>query len=323
MHRSIVVLLLGALVPAFAAAQAPKLTPVSYTLNWYPQAEHGGFFAAKAEGIYEKYGLDVTIRPGGPQVNIHQLLAAGQTDFIMGTSMRTFNAVQQGVPIVTVFASFQKDPQTLVTHVGVGHDKLADLKGKPIRLPAIARTNYWPWLKSKFGFTDEQIRPFEPGYAALGTDKMLSQQGFVTNDAWNAKKVGLDLQSLLLADYGWLNYATTIDATEKTIKERPEVVRAFVKATQEGWKRYLENPSKAHEAIRAANPQMDPTLMEHSYAEMKRLGILDSGDARGGKLGVMTDARWEQFAKEMIGAGVFPPGFDWKKAYTLQFVKDL
>jgi NitT/TauT family transport system substrate-binding protein len=323
MHRSIVALLLGALVPAFAAAQAPKLTPVSYTLNWYPQAEHGGFFAAKAEGIYEKYGLDVTIRPGGPQVNIHQLLAAGQTDFIMGTSMRTFNAVQQGVPIVTVFASFQKDPQTLVTHVGVGHDKLADLKGKPIRLPAIARTNYWPWLKSKFGFTDEQIRPFEPGYAALGTDKMLSQQGFVTNDAWNAKKVGLDLQSLLLADYGWLNYATTIDATEKTIKERPEMVRAFVKATQEGWKRYLENPSKAHEAIRAANPQMDPALMEHSYAEMKRLGILDSGDARGGKLGAMTDARWEQFAKEMIGAGVFPPGFDWKKAYTLQFVKEL
>jgi NitT/TauT family transport system substrate-binding protein len=316
-------LLAGALIGGTALAQEKKLVPVTYTLNWYPQAEHGGLFHAKADGIYERAGLDVTIRPGGPQVNIHQLLAAGQTDFIMGTAMRTLNAQAQGVPIVTVFASFQKDPQTLVTHVGVGHDKLQDLKGKPIRLPAIARTNYWPWLKSKFGFSDEQIRGFEPGYAALGSDKMLSQQGFVTNDMWNARKVGLDLQSLLLADYGWANYATTIDVTEKTIRERPEIVRAFVRATSEGWKAYLQDPTKAHAAIRQANPQMDPDLMAFSHQEMKRRGILDSGDAAGGKIGIMTDARWEQFAKEMQAAGALPASLDWKKAYTLEFVKGL
>lgn len=315
-------LLLAALFASPLAAQ-PKPTPVSYTLNWYPQAEHGGFFQAKADGLYERCGLDVTIRPGGPQVNIHQLLAAGQTDFIMGTSMRTLNAAIQGVPIVTVFASFQKDPTSLVTHVGVGHDKVADLKGKPIRLPAIARTNYWPWLKQKFGFADDQIRPFEPGYAALGTDKNLSQQGFVTNDAWNAKKVGLNLQSLLLADAGWANYATTIDTTERTIRERPQVVSCFVQATAEGWRRYLADPVKAHGAIRAANPQMDPDLMEHSHREMKRLGILESGDAGNGRIGNMTDARWEGFAKDMIAAGAIPANAEWKKAYTLQFVRQL
>jgi len=321
--RLAVALVAGALLAGSAWAQDKKLTPVSYTLNWYPQAEHGGFFHAKADGLYEKQGLDVTIRPGGPQVNIHQLLAAGQTDFIMGTAMRTLNAQAQGVPIVTVFASFQKDPQTLVTHAGVGHDKLADLKGKPVRLPAIARTNYWPWLKSKFGFTDEQIRGFEPGYAALGSDKMLSQQGFVTNDAWNARKVGLNLQSLLLADFGWANYATTIDTLERTVREKPELVRAFARATSEGWKAYLENPAKAHAAIKQANPQMELSLMEHSHQEMKQRGILDSGDAKGGKIGIMTDARWEQFTKEMQAAGALPPNLDWKKAYTLQFVKDL
>ena len=321
--RSALAFLAGLLLTVAAQAQDKKLTPVSYTLNWYPQAEHGGFFHAKSAGIYERHGLDVTIRPGGPQVNIHQLLAAGQTDFIMGTAMRTLNARAQGVPIVTVFASFQKDPQTLVTHAGVGHEKLQDLKGKPIRLPAIARTNYWPWLKSKFGFSDEQIRGFEPGYAALGSDKMLSQQGFVTNDAWNARKVGLNLQSLLLADYGWANYATTIDTTERMIKERPEVVRAFVRATSEGWKAYLEDPAKAHAAIKQANPQMEMDLMEHSHQEMKKRGILDSGDAKGGKIGVMTDARWEQFTKEMQAAQALPANLDWKKAYTLEFVKGL
>ena len=306
-----------------ALAQEKKLTPVTYTLDWFPQAEKGGFFQAKVEGIYERNGLDVTIRPGGPQVNIHQLLAAGQTDFILGTSMRTLAAVQQNVPIVTVFAAFQKDPVTLVVHEGVGHDKLSDLKGKPIRLPAIARTNYWPWLKSKFGFTDEQIRGFEPGYAALGSDRMLSQQGYATNDDWNARKVGLSLKSLILADYGWANYATTIDTTERMVRERPEVVRAFVRASSEGWKRYLENPAKAYAAIRQANPQMDADLMEHSYREMKRQGIVDSGDAQGGKIGMMTDARWERFVKELQAAGALPANLDWKKAYTLEFVKDL
>ena len=321
--RAGIAFIAAALIAAAGWAQEKKLTPVTYTLNWYPQAEHGGLFQAKADGTYEQAGLDVTIKPGGPQINVHQLLAAGQTDFIMGTAMRTLNAQAQGVPIVTVFAVFQKDPQSLVTHIGVGNDKLQDLKGKPIRLPAIARTNYWPWLKSKYGFSDEQIRGFEPGYAALGSDKMLSQQGFVTNDAWNARKVGLNLQSILLADYGWANYATTIDATEKTTRERPDMVRAFVRASQEGWKNYLQDPSKAHAAIKVANPQMEMDLMDHSWREMKQRGLIDSGDAKGGKIGIMTDARWEQFAKDMIAAGALPANLEWKKAYTLQFVKDL
>src|SRR5881628_61260 len=127
--KAVIALVACALLSSAALAQDKKLTPVSYTLNWYPQAEHGGLFQAKADGTFERYGLDVTLRPGGPQVNVHQLLAAGQTDFIMGTAMRTLNAQAQGVPIVSVFAVFQKDPQTLVTHVGVGHDKLQDLKG--------------------------------------------------------------------------------------------------------------------------------------------------------------------------------------------------
>jgi NitT/TauT family transport system substrate-binding protein len=314
-------MVLVAAVPTYA--QDKKLTPVSFTMNWFPQAEHGGFFAAKAEGIYERYGLDVTLRAGGPQVNVYQLLAAGQTDFILGTAMRVLSAQQQNVPAVAVAASFQKDPITIVSHAGVGHDKLQDLKGEPIRVPITARNNYWPWLKNRFGFTDEQIRPFEPGYGALASDPKLSMQGFITNDAWNGKKVGLTLHSHLLADYGWANYANTVDATEKTIRERPEVVLALVKASSEGWRRYLEDPSRAHAAIRQANPQMDPDLMQFSFQVMKRDGMIDSGDARGGKLGMMTDARWERFAKEMMAAGVLPATLEWKRAYTLQFVKDL
>src|SRR5437867_8052934 len=104
------------LFAGLAAAQGTKLTPVVMQLNWHAQADHGGYFAAKAEGVYEKHGLDVTLKPGGPQLNIHQLLAAGQVDFVMGTSVRTMVIRNQGVPIVAVGAFYQKDPVTIAVH---------------------------------------------------------------------------------------------------------------------------------------------------------------------------------------------------------------
>ena len=321
-----VLLATGALVLSVACsgvyAQA-KPAPVSMTLNWYPQADHGGYFAAKAEGIYEKYGLDVTLRPGGPQVNVHQLLAAGQTDFIMGTQMRALNARSQGIPIVSVAAWYQKDPQTILVHEGSGNDSLAALKGKTIYLPGIARTNYWPWLKVKFGLSDDQIKPYDPSFRALALDKTAASQGYLTNDAWQMAKLGAKAKSLLLADYGWGAYVSTLDATDKTVAEKPEVVRAFVRATSEGWKRYLANPAPAHALIKQMNPQQEDELMNVSYRIMREAGLLESGDAKGGRIGVMTDARWDAFYKEMVAAGALPPNVELKKTYTLQFMKDI
>ena len=103
MNRALSFCLIALLAAApLADAQDKKLIPVTLAVLWYPQPEDGQFFAAKAEGIYEKHGLDVTIRPGGPQVNVQQLMAAGQSDFAQSSSMRTLNARNQGVPIVTV-----------------------------------------------------------------------------------------------------------------------------------------------------------------------------------------------------------------------------
>jgi NitT/TauT family transport system substrate-binding protein len=322
MPRLLLALVLIAAAP-FAAAQEKKPIPVTMLLNWYPQADHGGYFAAKSEGIYEKYGLDVTLKPGGPQVNVHQLLAAGQTDFIMGTQMRTLSARAQGVPIVTVAAFYQKDPTSIMVHEGAGIETLAALKGKPIHLPGIARNNYWPWLKARFGLADDQIKPYDPSFRAMSLDKQAGSQGFVTNDIFNCNKLGIVCKSLLLSDFGWGAYANTLDTTEKTIQERPELVRAFVKATNEGWKRYLENPSKAHALIVQMNPQQDAALMNLTYKTMGERGLLQSPDARGGKYGGMSDARWESFYKEMVEVGALPANIDYRKAYTLQFVKDL
>ncbi len=116
-----------ALVTLAAAASAQAQEKFSFTTNWYAQAEHGGFYQALATGLYQKAGLDVSIRMGGPQVNIMQLMAAGQTDCVMGYDMQTIKGWEQGINAVTVAAAFQKDPQVLIGHPGV-LNKLEDLK---------------------------------------------------------------------------------------------------------------------------------------------------------------------------------------------------
>src|SRR5438034_4750937 len=186
----------------YCLVASAQLAPVTMQLNWHAQADFGGYFAAKAEGIYEKHGLDVTLKQGGPQLNIHQLLAAGQVDFVMGTSVRTMVIRNQGVPIVAVGAFYQKDPVTIAVHSGAGVERLVDLKGRPISLPGIARLNYWPWLRATLGFSDDQIRPFDPSYRALALDRNAASQGYLTEDAFTFKKLAIDGKSLLLADFG-------------------------------------------------------------------------------------------------------------------------
>jgi NitT/TauT family transport system substrate-binding protein len=296
------------------------MTPVTMQLNWHPQADFGGYFAAKAEGLYEKAGLDVTLKPGGPQLNIHQLLAAGQVDFVMGTSVRTMVIRNQGIPIVAVGAFYQKDPVTFMVHADSGYNQIADLKGKPIYLPGIARLNYWPWLRSSLGFSDEQIKPYDPSYRAMSLDKTAASQGYLTEDGHSFKKLGMAGKSLWLADFGWNPYSSTLDTTDRFIAEKPRVVEAFLKATAEGYRRYLQDPTKAFALIRQGNPAMPQEQMEYAYSVMKGRGLIDPGNV---KIGSMTDARWGETFKLLSESGVVPATFDYRQAYTLRFVKEL
>ena len=81
---------------ALAPARGQTLDKVSFGTNWVAEAEHGGFFQAVADGTYKKYGLDVTIVPGGPNTNNRMLLIAGKLDFFMSANtLQSFDAVDQ------------------------------------------------------------------------------------------------------------------------------------------------------------------------------------------------------------------------------------
>ena len=321
MRAYTVIILACGLIGVASTAQA--LDEVTFGTNWKAQAEHGGFYQAVATGIYEKHGLGVTIRPGGPQVNHAQLLAAGQIDFNMGANVfGAFNYVQNDIPMVTVAATFQKDPQILMAHPDQGFETLADLKGHPILISQDARTTYWEWLKAEYGFTDDMIRPYTFNPAPFLADPSAIQQGYLTSEPFAIEREGgFTPQVFLLADAGYDTYSTTIETSWRLVEDNPDLVQRFVDASIEGWYSYLYgDPSPANELIKTDNPDMTDEQIAYSIEKLKEYGIVDSREAEELGIGTMTDERWRNFFNFAADAGLFPKDLDLSRAYTLQFV---
>lgn len=295
---------------------------VVYGLSWLPQAEHCGFFQAQATGLYARAGLDVELVQGGPGVNVAQLVAAGRYHYGMGTALTTLNMRSNDVPGVTIAALFQKSPQTLVAHPNQGIATLADLKGRRIAVANFSRTQFWLWLKAKHGFDDSQLRPYVYNPAAFVADPTSVQQGFVTEDAFFLGQVlGAAPVSLLLADYGYPDYQTTIFGTEAEIAARPQVAQRFVDATIRGYAECLSgDPTPAFQAIRAAMAEQSSELSAFKVAQMKRHALVTGGDAERLGIGAMTEERWRTIFETMSAAGAYPANMNWRAAFRLDFV---
>jgi len=308
--------------PTATPAASGKLDKVSYGTNWFAQAEHGGFYQAVATGIYKEHGLDVTIKMGGPQVNGTQLLMGGAVDFFMGYGSDAIKAVEEGIPKITVASMFQKDPQVLIAHPDVGVDSLEDLKGKPILVSAAANTTYWPFLKGKFGFTDDQKRPYNFNPGPFLADKNAAQQGYLTSEPLKIEKQGkIKPVVMLLADNGYTPYSTTIETKKELVEKNPDLVQRFVDASIKGWYSYLEgDPSPANELIKKDNPEMTDEQIAYGIENLKKYGIIISGDAETKGIGAMTEERWKSFFDTMSQQGVFKKDTDYKQAFTLQFI---
>ena len=317
--RNLLRLLAVLMLAGAAQAQAPQ--KLVFGTNWYAQAEHGGFYQALAEGTYRKHGLDVTVRMGGPQVNGLQLLLAGQMDLFMGYDLQTLQVVAQDLPVVTLAATFQKDPAVIIAHPGVA--RLEELTGRPIAISAASETTYWPWLRARYGFTDDQKRPYTFSVQPFLLDPRLSQQGYVTSEPYSVEKAGVKPVLFLLADLGYPPYAQTIVATRDTLAKRRDAIRRFVMATAEGWKSYLANPASGNGLIKRDNPQMEDALLAYGLAKMKEYAIVTGGDAAREGILTMTDARWQRTFEFMVQARMVKPDLDYKRAYTLEVIREI
>jgi len=311
----------------FAAALAPALAQekVVFATNWKAQAGHGGFYQALADGTYKRMGLDVEIQQGGPQVNNRPLLATGKIDFLMaGNLLLSFDNVKNGVPTTVVAAIFQKDPQAIFAHPGQGYDKFGDLMKAPVAfISKDGQFSFWQWMKAEHGFKDENLKPYVFNVGPFLADKKSVQQGYSISEPISIKaQAGFDPVVHLLADNGFSTYSTTIETRAELVQTKPALVQKFVDASLIGWYNYLYGDNKAaNEMIKKANPDSTDAGIAGSIELMKKLGIVDSGEALQNGIGAMSTARVKDFYDKMVKAGLYKPGdVDLSKVVTTQFV---
>jgi NitT/TauT family transport system substrate-binding protein len=318
------VVLVTAVVLAILPARAQSgLDKVSFGTNWVPEAEHGGFFQAVADGTYRKYGLDVTIVPGGPNDNNRMLLIAGKLDFFMAAnSLMSFDAVANNVPLVSIAAIFQKDPQVFLTHPESKITKLDELKPLTLFVSKEGISSYFQWLKSEYGFSAEKVRPYTFNPQPFIANKQSAMQGYVTSEPFAVEKAAkFKPDIILLADYGFNAYSTLIETRIDLVDKKPDLVQRFVDASVIGWYHYLYGDNAPGNAlIKKLNPEMSDELLTYAVGKMKEYGIVDSGDAMREGIGAMSDDRATSFFDKMVRAGVVRPDIDFRKSYTLRFV---
>jgi NitT/TauT family transport system substrate-binding protein len=304
-------------------ASAQTLDKVAFGTNWVAEAEHGGFYQALADGTYRKYGLDVTIVPGGPSVNNRILLPVGKIDFFLSAnSLQGFDAVAQNLPTIEVAALFQKDPQVLIAHPDQGIDRFEDLKNLTLFVSPEGMASYYQWLKADYGFKDTQAKPYTFNPQPFLADNKSAMQGYVTSEPFVIEQAAkFKPKVFLLADQGFSAYSTLLETRRDLVAKKPDLVQRFVDASIVGWYNYIyNNNAPANALIKKQNPEMSDDLLAYSVAAMKKYGIVDSGDALMLGVGAMTDARMKDFFDEMARAGVVKRGLDYRKGYTLQFV---
>src|SRR5258706_699680 len=283
-----------ALVAVFAAivpASAQTLDKVSFGTNWVAEAEHGGFSQAGADGTYKKYGLDVTIVPGGQNDNNRMLLIAGRLDFFMAANtLMSLDAVANNVPVVTVAAIFQKDPQVFLTHPESKVTNLEDLKPLTLLVSKEGISSYFQWLKSEYGFSEEKVRPYTFNPQPFLANKQSAMQGYVTSEPFAIEKsAGFKPGIILLADFGLNSYSTLIETRRELTDKKPDLVQRFVDASVIGWVNYLygDNPA-ANALLNNLHPQMTDQLLAYSLNKMQENCLLEFGDAFGNGISLIT-----------------------------------
>ncbi len=311
-----------AAVIAVGATDSHAADKLTFQMSWKAQAEQGGYFQAVARGYYKDCGLDLTIRQGGPGIDPAQLLVGGAIDATLVAQIDSvYHMNKAGFPARALMAANQRSAQILMTHQGNGIEAFGDMKGKPIMIAAGSRSTFWPFLRTKYGWTDSQIRSYTGQLAPWFSDKNAIQQGLLTNEPFLVKReTGVLPKAFLLADYGYLTYGSIVTVSQGLIDKKPDAVRCLTQASVKGWEDYLKDPKPAFDLLKATDPANTDDLMDYTYNTMKNADLITSDDTRKSGFGVMTDARWKSHFDMLVETGLLPADMDYRVGFTLAFL---
>lgn len=287
------------IAPALALLSACSKSPrkIRLALNWKPDPQFGGFYAAP----YQKHGLDVEVLPGGAGTPTVQMVGAGSAEFGIVSADELVIARSQGNDVVALFAVYQTNPQGIMVHASRKLSSLADvLQGGTL---AIQRgLPYARLLEKKYGFAKVKVVPSPGGdISVFLTDPNFAQQCFIVSEPLTARRKGADVQTFSVADAGYNPYTTVLAASSESLRKDPERAKAMVAAVREGWRAYLDDPKPTNQRMNQLNPTMPPEVFAEVAEAQKSL--IETDESRRNGLGSMTQERWQALIAELLELG--------------------
>ena len=294
------------------ATDGKSLTKVTLQLNWFPEAEHGGYYAALVHGFFAAEGLDVEIIPGGPGSPVIQKLVANQTTFVVGNADQVLTGRNQEAEVTALFAPIQMSPRCIMVHASSGIERLDELQNMTVALSA--GRAFALYMQKKLSLEGVRVVGYPGSMAVFLNDKNFAQQGYVFSEPFIAEQQGGDPHVLMVSELGFNPYASLLITRSDTVDAKPQLVAAMVRASKQGWQTYLESPEKTNAAIHQQNEEMGLEILDYGATVLKDLCLPDAMPAA--QLGDMTLQRWTQLRDQLAEIDLVDKNLDVSKAFT-------
>jgi len=294
------------------------LTPVKLQLDWYPQPEHGGFFAAALQGYYKAEGLDVTLVPAPQYGSVAQAVSTGKADFGLGSSDQILEWNSNGLPLVAVAATMQHDPQAIMVHQNSLVHDFKDLDGQAVA--ALPGATWLKYVVSRYKLHNIREVPSTHSIATFLSDPDYVQQIFITSEPFLAKQAGVQVRTFLISSSGYDPYRVQF-TTREFATQHPDIVAKFVRASIHGWHDYLKNPGPTNAYLLKLNPALNPAQEAFTAQALHDGGFVTGDDASGAQIGRMDAARWQTSYDQLKSLGILQGPVSLTSTYSLQFAQ--
>jgi NitT/TauT family transport system substrate-binding protein len=285
------------------AAPTTSAQPLVLALNWKPEPQFGGFYAAQEHGYYQKGGLDVKIVEGGSGTPTIQMLQAGKVDYAIVSADEVIIARARGADnIVALFATYQVNPQAIMTHAKRGFTSLEQVMQSDGVLLWQSGLPYAQYLKKKYAPLKVVTAPYLGGIGNFQNDPKVSQQCFITSEPLSAAAAGIEVKTFLVADSGYNPYTSVLVTSRQRMQKYSAEVKSMVAAVRSGWEAYLQDPASTNTAMLALNKAMSAQTFTQSAQAQQAL--IKTGNSE--PLGAMTQERWQMLADQLLEIKVVP-----------------
>ena len=279
------------------AQQAGSAQPLVLALNWKPEPQFGGFYAAQLRGYYEDNTLDVKIIEGGSGTPTIQMLAAGKVDYAIVSADEVVIAHARGATnIIALFATFQISPQAIMTHTERGFKSIKEILHSDGVLLWQSGLPYSEYLKKEYAPITVFTAPYLGGIGSFQNDIKVSQQCFISSEPLTAVAAGLKINTFLVADSGYNPYTTVLVTSRERWEKFPSEVKGMIAAVRSGWNNYLENPGATNSAMQNLNKAMSAHTFLQSAQAQQSLIKTDTTT----HVGEMTLVRWQTLGEQLL-----------------------